>query len=78
MTQSQIDAAFTTLYMNFYYSKVRSFEDMLLFWGIPFGFNSSMREELEEKIRELNLPLYVEPKSTNGIFQDTIVVKPIL
>lgn len=78
MTQEEIDKAFNDLYVNFYYTKVKSFDDMLLYWGIPIGMNTSMREELEAKIKELNLPLYVEPKSTNGIFTDTICVKPIL
>lgn len=78
MTQDLIDKSFNALYTSLPYTKVKSFEDMLLYWGIPIGMNTSMREELEAKIKELNLPLYVEPKSTNSIFMDTICVKPVL
>jgi len=78
MTQEQIDKAFNDLLSNYYHTKVNSFDDMLLFTKIPFGYNAEMRKEIEDKIKELNLPLYVEPKSTNGLFQDTIVIKPIL
>lgn len=78
MTQDQIDAAFNSLYTSLPYTKVVCWEDCMLYTKIPFGHNASMRKEIEDKIKELNLPLYVEPKSTNGLFQDKITVKPIL
>lgn len=78
MTQDQIDAAFNSLYTNLPYTKVVCWEDCMLYTKVPFGHNASTRKEIEDKIKELNLPLYVEPKSTNSIFMDTICVKPIL
>lgn len=78
MTQQEIDKHFNTLYTNYYYTKVRVEDGFLVYHSIPFGHNETMREEIEEKIRQLNLPLYVEPNSTNGVFQDTILIKPVL
>lgn len=77
MTQDQIDAAFNTLYTNFYYTKVSCWEDCLVYRNIPFGYNSVMRDEIQEVINQHKLPLYLEPASTNGVFDDKITVKVI-
>lgn len=77
MTQQEIDKAFNSLYVNYYYTKVRVEDGFIVYHSINFGQNEKMRKEIEEKIKQLSLPLYVEPKSTNGIFQDSICVKVI-
>ena len=78
MTQEQIDKAFNDLYVSLSNTKVVCWDDCMIYTKIPFGKNESYRRKIEAKIKELNLPLYVEPKSTNGLFQDKITVKPIL
>ena len=74
MTQEEKDKAFNSLYTNFYYTKVQSFDDYLLYYNIPLGYSGTMESELNKKIKELNLPLVATSNARNGIFKDSIKV----
>jgi len=72
---TELDMAFSKLYCSLPYTNVLSYDDCLVYIKVPIGKNSEMRKEIEDKIKELELPLMVEPRSTNSIFQDTICVQ---
>ena len=71
---TELDKHLSKLYMNLPYTNVLSYDDCIIYTRIPIGKNAVVRKEIEDKIKELDLPLMVEPRSTNSIFQDTIAV----
>ena len=72
---TQLDKQLSKLYMSLPYTNVLSYDDCIIYTRIPIGKNAVIRKEIEDKIKELDLPLMVEPRSTNSIFQDTICVQ---
>jgi hypothetical protein len=72
---TELDKHLSKLYMALPYTKVLSYDDCLVYIKVPIGKNTEMRKEIEDKIKELELPLMVEPRSINSIFQDTICVQ---
>lgn len=75
--KKDIEKALNDLYVAYGSTKVMSYDDFIVYTKIPIGMNNVVRKELEQKIKELNLPLIVEPLSTHGVFQDTVVVRGI-
>jgi len=71
---TELDVWLNKLYTSLPYTKVLSYDDCLVYIKVPIGKNSEMRKEIEDKIKELELPLMVEPRSTNGIFMDSITI----
>ena len=74
---TELDVMFNSLYCSLPYRNVLSFEDSMLFTKIPFGYNKSMVDEINEKIKELNLPLIAKTNEFKGLFSDSILVEPI-
>lgn len=74
---SELDVIFNKLYTNLPYTKVLSFEDCLVYTKVPFGHAESMTKEINDKIKELNLPLIAKSNARNGVFKDSILVTPI-
>jgi hypothetical protein len=51
------------------------YEDSLVFYKIPYGFNTKVQDELNALIMEHNLPLVAKSnESGNGLFADTVFV----
>lgn len=73
---SELDVIFNKLYTNLPYTKVHSFEDSMLYYNVPIGHAESMTKEINDKIKELNLPLIAKSNARNGVFKDSIVVTP--
>lgn len=73
---TQNDIWFNKLYTNLPYTKVLSFEDCLVYTKIPFGHAESMTKEINDKIKELNLPLIAKSNASNQIFKDSILIVP--
>ena len=73
---TELDIIFNKLYSSLPYRNVLSFEDSMLFTKIPFGYNKSMVDEINEKIKELNLPLVAKTNEIKGLFADSILVTP--
>lgn len=74
---TQNDIWFNKLYTSLPYTKVNSFEDCMLYTRIPFGYNKAMVDEINQKIKELNLPLIATSLNPKGLFSDIIIVQPI-
>lgn len=74
---SELDKLFNSLYCSLPYTKVHSFEDSLLYYNVPIGHAESMTKEINDKIKELNLPLIAKSNAKNGVFKDSILVTPI-
>lgn len=74
---TQNDIWFNKLYTNLPYTKVHSFEDSLLYYNVPIGQAEAMTKEINDKIKELELPLIAKSNATNQIFKDSIIVEPI-
>lgn len=74
---TQNDIWFNKLYTSLPYTKVHSFEDSLLYYNVPIGHAESMTKEINNKIKELELPLIAKSNATNDIFKDSIIVEPI-
>mgnify|MGYP003553780938 FL=1 len=73
---SELDVIFNKLYTNLPYTKVHSFEDSMLYYNVPFGHAESMTKEINDKIKELNLPLIAKSNASNSIFKDSILIAP--
>lgn len=73
---TELDIMFNKLYTSLPYTNVLSFEDSMLFTKIPFGYNKSMVDEINAKIKELNLPLIAKSNEAKGLFSDSICVTP--
>ena len=73
---SDLDVIFNKLYTNLPYTKVLSFEDCLVYTKIPFGHAESMTKEINDKIKELGLPLIAKSNASNSIFKDSILITP--
>ena len=73
---SELDVLFNKLYTNLPYTKVHSFEDSMLYYNVPFGHAESMTKEINDKIKELNLPLIAKSNASNSIFKDSILIAP--
>jgi hypothetical protein len=71
------DILFNKLYTNLPYTKVHSFEDCMIYYNVKIGYVNSMVEEINNKIKELSLPLIAKSNATNHIFKDSIIVEPI-
>ena len=74
---TQNDVWFNQLYTSLPYTKVHSFEDSLLYYNVPIGHAESMTKEINDKIKELGLPLIAKSNASNQIFKDSIIVEPI-
>lgn len=74
---TQNDIWFNQLYTSLPYTKVHSFEDSLLYYNVPVGHAESMTKEINDKIKELGLPLIAKSNATNSIFKDSIIIEPI-
>lgn len=74
---TELDVMFNKLYTSLPYTKVHSFEDSLLYHSIPFGYSEQMTKEINDKIKELELPLIAKSNARNGIFKDSIIIEPI-
>lgn len=74
---TELDVMFNKLYTSLPYTKVHSFEDSMLYHSIPIGYCESMTKEINDKIKELNLPLIAKSNAKNGIFKDSIIIEPI-
>lgn len=74
---SPLDISFNSLYVSLPYTKVHCFDDSMLYYNVPFGHAESMTKEINEKIKELNLPLIAKSNARNGIFKDSIIIEPI-
>lgn len=74
---TQNDIWFNKLYTNLPYTKVLSFEDCLVYTKVPIGHAESMTKEINDKIKELDLPLIAKSNAKNGIFKDSILIEPI-
>jgi len=74
---TELDVMFNKLYTSLPYTKVHSFEYSLLYYSIPFGYSEKMTKEINDKIKELELPLIAKSNARNGIFKDSIIVEPI-
>jgi len=72
-----LDKHLNLLYVSLPYRNVLSFEDCMLFTKIPFGYNKAMVNEINEKIKELDLPLIAKSSEAKGLFSDSICVEPI-
>lgn len=73
---TQNDIWFNKLYTNLPYTKVHSFEDSMLYYNVPIGHAESMTKEINDKIKELNLPLIAKSNARNGVFKDSILITP--
>lgn len=73
---SDLDVIFNKLYTNLPYTKVHSFEDSMLYYNVPFGHAEAMTKEINNKIKELNLPLIAKSNASNQIFKDSILITP--
>ena len=74
MTQEQIDKHFNKL-LNLYSSiNVMCYDDSLVFYKIPYGFNTKVQDELNALIMEHNLPLVARSNGSNQLFMDTVLV----
>lgn len=73
---SDLDVIFNKLYTNLPYTKVHSFEDSMLYYNVPFGHAESMTKEINDKIKELGLPLIAKSNASNQIFKDSILIIP--
>ena len=69
-----LDVAFNKLYTSLPYTNVLSLDDMLLYQKVPFGYNKQMTQEINDKIKELDLPLVAVSNSAKGLFSDSIYV----
>lgn len=74
---SLLDKHFNLLYTSLPYTRVHCFEDCMIYSKIPFGYNKSMVDEINAKIKELNLPLIAKTNEFKGLFSDSILVEPI-
>lgn len=74
---SELDVLFNKLYTNLPYTKVNSFDDFMLYHSIPIGYVESMTKEINDKIKELGLPLIAKSNASNQIFKDSIIIEPI-
>ena len=72
-----LDKHFNLVYTSLPYTKVHCFEDCMLYHSVPIGFINQMTEEINNKIKELELPLIAKSNASNGIFKDTILIEPI-
>lgn len=73
---TQNDIWFNKLYTSLPYTKVHSFEDCMIYYNVPFGHAESMTKEINDKIKELGLPLIAKSNATNQIFKDSILITP--
>lgn len=73
---TELDKFFNLLYTSLPYTKVHCFEDSMLYTNIPFGHNKAMVNEINEKIKELNLPLIAKTNEFKGMFADSILITP--
>lgn len=73
---SPLDIAFNSLYVSLPYTKVHCFDDSMLYYNVPFGHAEAMTKEINDKIKELELPLIAKSNATNQIFKDSILVVP--
>ena len=73
---TELDKIFNSLYCSLPYTKVHSFEDSMLYYNVPFGHAESMTKEINDKIKELNLPLIAKSNASNQIFKDSILIVP--
>ena len=73
---TQNDIWFKKLYTNLPYTKVNSFDDFMLYHSIPIGYVESMTKEINDKIKELELPLIAKSNARNGVFKDSILITP--
>lgn len=74
MKQEDKDKAFNKLYTSYPCTKVKSYDDCLVYYNIPIGDVYKTQDELNAVILEHNLPLEVKSNSRNGIFVDTILI----
>lgn len=73
-TQNKIDSYFNKLYTSYSSTKVKSYDDCLVYYGILIGDTFKVEKELNNIIKEHNLPLIAKSNSNNGIFHDTVLV----
>lgn len=74
---TQNDIWFNKLYTSLPYTKVHSFEDCMIYYNVKIGYVNSMVEEINNKIKELELPLIAKSNASNEIFKDSIIIEPI-
>jgi hypothetical protein len=74
---TQNDVWFNQIYTSLPYTKVHSFEDSLLYYNVPIGHAELMTKEINDKIKELGLPLIAKSNASNQIFKDSIIIEPI-
>lgn len=74
---SALEKIFNEFYVNFNSTKCTSYPDMLVYkvYGLRASEEAKRANEL---IKQMNLPLIAKTNSTtNGIFNDSIVIKPL-
>jgi hypothetical protein len=71
---TELDVLFNKLYINLPYTNVLNLRDALIYQKVPFGWNKKMTEEINDKIKELNLPLIAISNEAKGLFSDSISV----
>lgn len=75
---SELEISFNALYTTYHSTKVRSYEDKLVYHSIPFGYSQEIENELNEIITRVGLPLIAKRNSSaNGMFFDTVCVTSI-